>query len=61
VIFVVAYFFVDFDGKHLTFRHHSSHPTSQLIVPAPPATSQLAQPLLALLGSECPIHDSSMS
>ena len=37
VIFVVAYFFVDFDGKHLTFRHHSAHPTSQLIVPAPPS------------------------
>jgi hypothetical protein len=36
VIFVVAYFFVDFDGKHLTFRHHSAHPTSQFIVPAPP-------------------------
>ena len=40
VIFVVAYFFVDFDGKHLTFRHHSAHPTSQLIVPTPPPTSQ---------------------
>jgi hypothetical protein len=39
VIFVVAYFFVDFDGKHLTFRHHSAHPTSHLIVPAPPGLS----------------------
>ncbi len=39
VIFVVAYFFVDFDGKHLTFRHHTAHHTSQLIVPAPPTPS----------------------
>jgi hypothetical protein len=30
VIFVLAYFFVDFDGSHLTFKHHSQHPTSQL-------------------------------
>lgn len=37
---VVAYFFVDLNGKHLTLRHHSAHPTSQLILPAhipPPA------------------------
>jgi hypothetical protein len=30
---VLAYFFVSFDGKHLTFRHHSAHPTSQLVMP----------------------------
>jgi hypothetical protein len=33
VIFVLAYFFVDFDGKHLTFHHHRAHPTSELVMP----------------------------
>jgi hypothetical protein len=33
VIFVLAWLFVSFDGKHLTFRHHRAHPTSQLILP----------------------------
>jgi len=41
-IFILAYLFVDFDGKHLTFRHHPAHPTSQLIQPAPLASSKLA-------------------
>jgi hypothetical protein len=31
VIFVIALFFVHFDGKHLTFRGHHPHPTSQLL------------------------------
>jgi hypothetical protein len=35
IIFVLAFFFVRFDGKHLTFRHHSAHPTSQLLLPTP--------------------------
>jgi RsiW-degrading membrane proteinase PrsW (M82 family) len=35
IIFVLALFFVHFDGKHLTFRHHSAHPTSRLVLPAP--------------------------
>jgi hypothetical protein len=39
VIFVLAYFFVDLEGGHLTFRHHRAHPTSQLILPAPSTTS----------------------
>lgn len=33
VIILLAYLFVDFDGKHLTFRHHRAHPTSQLLLP----------------------------
>jgi hypothetical protein len=33
VIFVLAYLFVDFDGKHLTFHHRHVHPTSQLVMP----------------------------
>jgi hypothetical protein len=33
IIFVLALFFVHFDGKHLTFRHHTAHPTSQLVFP----------------------------
>jgi hypothetical protein len=41
-IFILAYFFVSFDGNHLTFRHHSAHPTSQLVLPAPPPRTQLA-------------------
>jgi hypothetical protein len=35
-IFILAYFFIDFDGNHLTFRHHPAHPTSQLVLPALP-------------------------
>ena len=35
VVMVLALFFIRFDGKHLTFRHHLRHPTSQLILPAP--------------------------
>jgi len=35
VVFAFALFFVHFDGKHLTFRHHPAHPTSQLVLPAP--------------------------
>jgi hypothetical protein len=34
VVFVLALIFVRFDGKHLTFRGHRQHPTSQLIRPA---------------------------
>ena len=34
VVFVLAYFFVDFEGGHLNFRHHTQHPTSQLALPA---------------------------
>jgi hypothetical protein len=37
VIFVLALLFLDFEGGHLTFRHHSRHPTSQLLLPASPA------------------------
>jgi hypothetical protein len=33
VIFILAILFVSFDGKHLTFRHHRAHPTSQLVLP----------------------------
>jgi tellurite resistance protein TehA-like permease len=33
LIFILAMIFVRFDGNHLTFRHHSSHPTSQLVLP----------------------------
>jgi hypothetical protein len=49
VLFILAYLFVDFDGRHLTFHHHRAHPTSQLILPK---TSQ---------GFGCPIHDGFMS
>ena len=31
-IFVLAYLFLSFDGKHLSMRHHSAHPTSRLIL-----------------------------
>jgi hypothetical protein len=45
LLFVVAYFFIDFDGKHLTFRHHAAHPTSRLVLPSLPApTITLSQP-----------------
>lgn len=33
VTFVLAYFFIDFDGKHLSFRHRHAHPTSKLVLP----------------------------
>jgi hypothetical protein len=39
VIFVLAYFFVDFEGGHLNFRRHHAHPTSQLILPAATTTA----------------------
>jgi hypothetical protein len=37
VFFVLAYLFLDFEGGHLTFRHHTQHPTSQLVLTATPA------------------------
>jgi hypothetical protein len=40
IVFVLAYFFVDFDGGHLTFRHHRAHPTSQLLLPSSQRTTQ---------------------
>lgn len=42
VLFVIAWSFVRFDGGHLGFRHHTAHPTSQLVLPAPARTSSLA-------------------
>jgi len=33
LLFVVAYFTVRWDGQHLTFRHHSAEPHSQVIMP----------------------------
>ncbi len=42
VMFVLAYLFVDFDGKHFVFRHHHAHPTSQLVLPIHSAPSTLA-------------------
>ncbi|HSY34323.1 MAG TPA: hypothetical protein VK814_01100 [Acidobacteriaceae bacterium] len=44
VIFILAWLFIRFDGKHLTFRHHPAHPTSQLILPAPSTSAQLSDP-----------------
>jgi len=37
-LFILAYFFIDFDGSHLTFRHHRAHPTSQYVLPSPAST-----------------------
>ena len=34
VLFVLALLFLSFDGKHLVFRHHGAHPTSQLVLPS---------------------------
>ena len=42
VLFVVAYFFVDFNSGHLGFRHHQAHQTSQLLLPAAPRTNTFA-------------------
>lgn len=42
VIFVLAYFFVSFNGKHLSFSHHSAHPTSQLVLPFHASPTTLA-------------------
>jgi len=33
ILFVLAYLFIDFDGKHIHLRHRQAHPTSQLILP----------------------------
>jgi hypothetical protein len=35
VIFVIAWLFVDTEGGHLSFRHHTAHPTSQLVLNQP--------------------------
>ncbi len=45
VIFILALFFLRFDGKHLTFRHRQAHPTSQLVLPntATPAPTNPTQ------------------
>jgi hypothetical protein len=45
VFFVLALIFLHFDGSHLTFRHHYSHPTSRLTSPPAlraPESSRLA-------------------
>jgi hypothetical protein len=34
VIFLIAYFTLDWDGKRLVPHHHQPHPTSQLVMPA---------------------------
>jgi hypothetical protein len=34
VLFVVGYVFVRGDSRHLGFRHHYLHPTSQLVMPS---------------------------
>jgi len=36
VIFVVAYFMLDWDGKRLVPHHFAKHPTSQLVMPVTP-------------------------
>jgi hypothetical protein len=46
VIFLLAYLFVNFDGKHLTFRHHPAHPTSQLVLPTPIPSHPIERPVL---------------
>jgi hypothetical protein len=33
VIFVIAYFMLDWDGKRLVPHHFARHPTSQLVMP----------------------------
>ena len=36
LIFVLAWFFIRGNANHLGFRHHSAHPTSQLVLPSAP-------------------------
>ena len=33
VVFVIAYFMLDWDGKRLVPHHFAKHPTSQLVMP----------------------------
>jgi hypothetical protein len=33
VFFVLAYFFVDFEGHHIHIRHHTANPNSELVLP----------------------------
>ena len=44
VVFLLAWLFLGFDGKHLTFRHGHGykHPTSHLVLPAGSAPADLA-------------------
>ena len=47
VFFVLALIFLHFDGSHLTFRHHYSHPTSSLTPLAPVGLRQAPPTRLA--------------
>jgi flagellar basal body-associated protein FliL len=42
VVFVIAYFFIAFNGKHLTFHRHTAHHTSQLVLPLHSSPTTLA-------------------
>jgi hypothetical protein len=33
VVFALALIFLEVDGGHISLRHHTSHPTSQLVIP----------------------------
>jgi hypothetical protein len=33
VVFALALIFLEVDGGHISLRHHTSHPTSQLVLP----------------------------
>jgi hypothetical protein len=33
VVFVLAYFTLDWDGKRLVPHHHQAHPNSELVMP----------------------------
>jgi len=33
VVFALALIFLEVDGGHISLRHHTSHPTSQLVPP----------------------------
>jgi len=53
IVFLVAYFVLDWGGTRLVPRHHDKHPSSRLVLPLPPqqASISLNAPLLPKLSS----------
>jgi hypothetical protein len=39
VIFIIAYFLLDWDAGGLLPKHHPRHPTSQLVLPGPSSST----------------------
>jgi hypothetical protein len=41
IVFLVAYFVLDWRGAHLVPKHHDKHPSSRLVLPLPNPSIQI--------------------